>query len=82
MDSTDREIYRAAIQGDRDAFELIIRGSSRSLFAIAYGVLQNRGRGPGFIPQGVEIPLARARSGKISRLAQHDRPASRARRVP
>ncbi len=42
MDSTDREIYRAAIQGDRDAFELIIRGSSRTLFAIAYGVLQNR----------------------------------------
>lgn len=42
MDSTDREIYRAAIQGDRDAFELIIRTSSRALFAIAYGVLQNR----------------------------------------
>jgi RNA polymerase sigma-70 factor (ECF subfamily) len=42
MDATDREIYRAAIQGDRDAFELIIRGSSRMLFAIAYGVLQNR----------------------------------------
>ncbi|HEX8280723.1 MAG TPA: sigma-70 family RNA polymerase sigma factor, partial [Chthoniobacterales bacterium] len=42
MDSTDREIYRAAIQGDRDAFELVIRGSSRTLFAIAYGVLQNR----------------------------------------
>ncbi len=42
MDSTDREIYRAAILGDRDAFELIIRGSSRQLFAIAYGVLQNR----------------------------------------
>jgi RNA polymerase sigma-70 factor (ECF subfamily) len=42
MDSTDREIYRAAIQGDRDAFETIIRGSSRTLFAIAYGVLQDR----------------------------------------
>jgi RNA polymerase sigma-70 factor (ECF subfamily) len=42
MDSTDREIYGAAIQGDRDAFETIIRGSSRQLFAIAYGVLQNR----------------------------------------
>lgn len=42
MDPTDREIYRAAIAGDRDAFELVIRGSSRSLFAIAYGVLQNR----------------------------------------
>ena len=42
MDSTDREIYKAAIGGDRDAFETIIRGSSRQLFAIAYGVLQNR----------------------------------------
>ncbi|MBA3272388.1 MAG: sigma-70 family RNA polymerase sigma factor [Chthoniobacterales bacterium] len=42
MDSTDRDIYKAAIAGDRDAFELIIRASSRNLFAIAYGVLQNR----------------------------------------
>jgi RNA polymerase sigma-70 factor (ECF subfamily) len=42
MHSTDRELYRAAIQGDRDAFETIIRGSSRALFAVAYGVLQNR----------------------------------------
>lgn len=42
MESTDREIYRAAIQGYRDAFEMIIRASSRTLFAIAYGVLQNR----------------------------------------
>ena len=42
MDPTDREIYQAAIHGDRDAFETIIRGSSRQLFAIAFGVLQNR----------------------------------------
>ena len=42
MDSTERELYRAAIHGDRDAFEMIIRSSSRTLFAIAYGVLQNR----------------------------------------
>jgi RNA polymerase sigma-70 factor, ECF subfamily len=42
MDSSDREIYRAAIGGDRDAFELIIRSSSRTLFAIAYGILQDR----------------------------------------
>ncbi|MGZ5022412.1 MAG: RNA polymerase sigma factor, partial [Chthoniobacterales bacterium] len=42
MDSMDRDVYRAAIQGDRDAFEMIIRASSRTLFAIAYGVLQNR----------------------------------------
>lgn len=42
MDATDREIYRSAIAGDRDAFELIIRANSRTLFAIAYGVLQDR----------------------------------------
>ena len=42
MDSTEREMYRAAIDGDRDAFEMIIRSSSRPLFAISYGVLQNR----------------------------------------
>jgi RNA polymerase sigma-70 factor (ECF subfamily) len=42
MDSNETAIYRAAIHGDRDAFEMIIRSSSRNLFAIAYGVLQNR----------------------------------------
>jgi RNA polymerase sigma-70 factor (ECF subfamily) len=42
MDSTDRDIYKAAIAGDRDAFETVTRGLSRSLFAIAYGVLQDR----------------------------------------
>ena len=30
------------MRGDRDAFEIIIRAFSRTLFAIAYGVLQNR----------------------------------------
>src|SRR5206468_4417838 len=42
MDANEREIYRAAIHGDRDAFEMIIRRHSRVLFAIAYGILQNR----------------------------------------
>ena len=42
MDSSEQAIYRAAIQGDRDAFEAVIRTLSRSLFAIAYGILQNR----------------------------------------
>jgi RNA polymerase sigma-70 factor (ECF subfamily) len=42
MDSTEHEIFRAAIHGDRDAFEMIIRTQSRALFAIAYGILQNR----------------------------------------
>jgi RNA polymerase sigma-70 factor, ECF subfamily len=42
MDSNEHAIYRAAMQGDRDAFEMIIRNFSRNLFAIAYGILQNR----------------------------------------
>jgi RNA polymerase sigma-70 factor (ECF subfamily) len=42
MDASEREQYRAAIHGDRDAFEMIIRAHSRTLFAIAYGILQNR----------------------------------------
>src|ERR1043165_725152 len=42
MDANEREVYRAAIQGDREAFEMIIRTQSRPLFAIAYGILQNR----------------------------------------
>jgi RNA polymerase sigma-70 factor, ECF subfamily len=42
MDANERELYRAAIHGDREAFEMIIRTHSRPLFAIAYGILQNR----------------------------------------
>ena len=42
MDSNEHAIYRAAIQGDREAFETIIRFCSRNLFAIAYGILQSR----------------------------------------
>jgi RNA polymerase sigma-70 factor, ECF subfamily len=42
MDSSGPAIYRAAIQGDREAFEMVIRSASRNLFAIAYGILQNR----------------------------------------
>ena len=41
-DASEDEIHRAAIRGDRDAFESVIRASSRNLFAIAYGILQNR----------------------------------------
>jgi len=41
-DASEHAIYRAAIQGDRDAFEMVIRATSRNLFAIAYGILQNR----------------------------------------
>src|SRR5262249_11839297 len=42
MDPSEIEQYQAAIRGDRDAFEMIIRTHSRALFAIAYGILQNR----------------------------------------
>src|SRR5436853_5891677 len=42
MDASEREQYRAAIHGDREAFEMIIRVHSRALFAIAYGILQSR----------------------------------------
>lgn len=42
MDTSEHAIYRAAIQGDREAFETVIRSVSRNLFAIAYGILQNR----------------------------------------
>jgi len=42
MDASEREQYRAAIHGDSEAFEMVIRTHSRTLFAIAYGILQNR----------------------------------------
>ena len=42
MDASERDQYQAAIKGDREAFEMIIRNYSRTLFAIAYGILQNR----------------------------------------
>jgi RNA polymerase sigma-70 factor (ECF subfamily) len=42
MDTAEHAIYRAAIHGDGDAFERVIRLTSRNLFAIAYGILQNR----------------------------------------
>src|ERR1700693_4524516 len=41
MDSNEHAIYRAAIEGNREAFEMIIRSASRNLFAIAYGILQS-----------------------------------------
>ena len=42
MQSSEREIFRAAILGDREAFEMVIRTQSRALFAIGYGILRNR----------------------------------------
>jgi RNA polymerase sigma-70 factor (ECF subfamily) len=42
MDPGEREKYQAAIHGDREGFEMIICTHSRTLFAIAYGILQSR----------------------------------------
>src|SRR5215831_1600929 len=42
MEASEREQYRAAIRGDRESFEMIIRTHSRTLFAIAFGILQSR----------------------------------------
>ncbi len=42
MEPADYEMHRAAIHGDVEAFEMVIRKMSRSLFAIAFGALQNR----------------------------------------
>jgi RNA polymerase sigma-70 factor (ECF subfamily) len=42
MEASEHKHYRAAIHSDREAFEMIIRTHSRTLFAIAYGILQNR----------------------------------------
>ncbi len=42
MEPADHEMYRAAIHGDTEAFEMVIRKMSRPLFAVAFGALQNR----------------------------------------
>ncbi|MGH8094356.1 MAG: RNA polymerase sigma factor [Chthoniobacterales bacterium] len=53
MDFTEQDTYRAAIHGDRDAFEMIIRAHSRTLFAIAYGILQNREEAEDVVQDGL-----------------------------
>jgi RNA polymerase sigma factor (sigma-70 family) len=45
MEPADHDMYRAAIHGDLEAFEFVIRNMSRPLFAIAFGALQNREEG-------------------------------------
>jgi len=42
MEPADHQINLAAIHGDTEAFEMVIRKMSRPLFAIAFGALQNR----------------------------------------
>ena len=77
MDANEREQYEAAIHGDREAFEMIIRTHSRTLFAIAYGILQSREEAEDVVQDSLvkawEIALARARPGKISRVVDDDR---------
>ena len=41
-DPSDKALIEAALKGDADAFEMIIRSQSRSLFAVAYAILQDR----------------------------------------
>src|SRR5438477_3838692 len=86
MDSHEHAIYRAAIQGDRDSFEMIIRSSSRNAFAIAYGILQSREEAEDVVQDSlVKAWKMRWRvrdPEKFSRLAQHDRSPSRSRCVP
>ena len=40
-DPTDKYLIEAALRGDPDAFEMIIRHHSRTLFAVAYAILQD-----------------------------------------
>src|SRR5215467_3934131 len=42
MDASERKQYRLFLYKDKEAYEMIIRTHSRTLFAIAYGILQNR----------------------------------------
>ena len=41
MDSSQTELIKAALNGDPDSFEMLIRTYSRTLFAVAFAVLQN-----------------------------------------
>ena len=42
MDPSDKALIEAALNGDTESFEMIIRTHSRTLFAVAYAVLQDR----------------------------------------
>jgi len=42
MDDSEYQHLEAALRGDPDAFEMVIRTYSRSLFAVAYAILQDR----------------------------------------
>ncbi len=42
MDPSDITLIEAALNGDADSFEMIIRTHGRALFAVAYAILQDR----------------------------------------
>ncbi len=42
MEPSDRELIKAAIEGDPDNFEMLIPLFSRRLFAVAFAILQDR----------------------------------------
>ncbi len=43
MDASEHQLLQAALRGDPEAFEMVIRTYSRSLFAIAFAILRDRG---------------------------------------
>jgi len=42
MNSPENDLIQAALDGDSDCFEMLIRTHSRTLFAAAFAILQNR----------------------------------------
>jgi RNA polymerase sigma-70 factor, ECF subfamily len=43
MDASEYEVLERALRGDAEAFEMVIRTYSRSLFAVAFAILRDRG---------------------------------------
>ena len=43
MDASQKQLLEAALRGDADAFEMVIRTYSRTLFAVAFAILRDRG---------------------------------------
>ena len=56
MEPADHDMYRAAIHGDLEAFEFVIRNMSRPLFAIAFGALQNREEAEDVVQEALSKP--------------------------
>ena len=81
MEPADHDMYRAAIHGDLEAFELVIRNMSRLLF----GALQNREEAEDVVQdafvKALESTLAGAQSGEISCLDRNHRAQSRPRGI-